>query len=327
MDALPDSTPFTVRPLAAAEAPAMRQLFQRVFMKEMSQPLWNWKYARPQSAALGVWRDGELVAHYGGMGTVIWCKGKPATAIQIVDVMVNPSVRGAVRNQSPFFVATRAFLEQYIGHEQPYLLGYGFPSDRHMALAAHLKLYAPVGSMWELNWEVAPPPGLPLLQKAVVIDADNLERHRAALNLLWEQLRADLGERIVVHKDAAFVEWRYLQHPQERYEVLLLTQRITGTPLGLCVVKAEAERVLLMDTIGPLRHLPQLVQAAQAATWRLQKRKLVTWCSAPDITCFGATSSAQALAITTPANIWTPGPAPEELHNRWWLLPGDTDYL
>jgi hypothetical protein len=38
-------------------------------------------------------------------------------------------------------------------------------------------------------------------------------------------------------------------------------------------------------------------------------------------------TSAVAQAITTPANIWTPGPAPEELNDRWWLLAGDTDYL
>lgn len=328
MDAQPLASTITTRQLNASDAPAMRSLFQQIFNKDMLPALWDWKYRRPQSGAVGVFRDGALVCHYGGMGADISYKGKPATAMQIVDVMVDTAVRGAVRKQSPFFLAGSAFLEQYIGFKQPFLLGYGFPSDRHLALAEHLKLYAPVGRMWELCWELTAPLRQPLLQKVIRIDAGNLAQHRPVLNLLWEQLRKDLGARIVVRKDAAFVDWRYLQHPQERYQLLLLQRRFTGAPLGLCVLKQEAERVLLMDAIGPLRHLPQLVHAAQLAAWHLQRRKLATWCSAPDVACFGAgVTTTQALPITTPANIWTEGPPPAELTELWWLMPGDTDYL
>ena len=332
MDAQPGVSTLTTRQLDATDAPAMRSLFQNIFNKDMSAALWDWKYRRPQSGmesgAVGVFRDGALVCHYGGMGADIYYKGKAATAMQIVDVMVEPAVRGAVRKQSPFFLAGSAFLEQYIGFKQPYLLGYGFPSDRHLALAEHLQLYAPVGRMWELNWDLTAPPRQPLLQKVICVDAGNLAQHRAALNAVWGQLRADLGERIVVRKDAAFVEWRYLQHPQEQYTLLLLQRRFTGAPLGLCVLKQEAERVLLMDAIGALRHMPQLIRAAQAATWRGQCRKLATWCSAPDIARFGTdVTTTQPLPITTPANIWTVGPPPEELQDRWWLMPGDTDSL
>ncbi len=318
---------FTVRQLDASDAPAMRQLFQYVFKKDMSQALWDWKYRRALSATLGVFRDGELVAHYGGMGAEISLKGEPAKAIQVCDVMVNPSVRQAVRNGSPFFLSTSAFLERFIGYNQPFLLGYGFPSDRHMALAAHLGLYAPVGKMWELHWELTAPPRQPLLQTMVRVTPENFEAHRATLDALWQELCAGLGDRIVVRKDADFVAWRYLRHPQEWYEVLLVTQRFTGKPLGLCVLKPEAERVQLMDVIGPVRLMPQVMRSALVATWRLPQRKLYTWCSEPDTKSFGVVASAQPMQITTPANIWTAGPSPEDLHNLWWLMPGDTDYL
>lgn len=324
----PVASTFAVRQLGAADAPAMRQLFREVFDKDMSQALWDWKYRRAQSGAIGVFRDGALVCHYGGIGTDISFNGEPATAIQIVDVMVNTAVRQAVRKHSPFFLAGSAFLEQYIGYQQPFLLGYGFPSDRHLALAEHLKLYAPVGRMWELTWQVQAAPRQPWLHTTTGITADNFAQHRAALDALWARMRAGFGARILVRKDAAFVEWRYLQHPHEKYELLLLMRRFTGTPLGLCVLKREKERVLLMDAIGPPENIPRLVRAAQAASWQQQCHTLATWCSAPDIESFGTgVATCQALPITTPANIWTQGPAPAELHNRWWLMPGDTDYL
>lgn len=305
----------------------MRALFTNIFQKDMPQSLWDWKYARPHCAALGVWRGDELVAHYGGMGTDIAYKGQPARAVQICDVMVDTSVRQAVRTQSPFFLSTSAFLERYIGYDNPFLLGFGFPSDRHMALAARLKLYAPVGKIWELAWNLDAQPRMPWLLKADLLDAHNIARYRKQLDALGTQQAADLADRIVARKDAGFVAWRYLQHPLERYTLLLVKHRITRRPIGLCVLKVEAERVLWMDAIAPLAHLPALAQVARAATWILQRRKLALWCSEPDVKRFGAVSAAMAMPITTPANVWTPGPAPEELKDRWWLLAGDTDWL
>lgn len=320
-------TQLTVRDIERGDAAAVRTLFANIFRKEMPQALWDWKYARPQGAALGVWRGDELVAHYGGMGVDICFNGAPAAAAQICDVMVNPSVRHAVRKQSPFFLSTSAFLERYLGYDKRWLVGYGFPSDRHMDLAAHLKLYAPVGRMWELHWDLPVKPAAPWLLKTHRLDRATFERHRARIDALGAQQRGDLAARIAVRKDAAFVEWRYLQHPLERYELLLVTHRITGKPIGLCVLKVESERVLWMEALGPLAHLPALAQIARAATWQLEQRKLALWCGAPDVARFGNVTGAQALPITTPANVWTPGPAPDELRDRWWLLAGDTDYL
>jgi hypothetical protein len=320
-------TEFSVRELQRADAPAMRALFAHIFKKEMSQSLWDWKYARPQSATLGIWRGGELIAHYGGMGFDVSYKGTPGTAVQICDVMVNPSVRHAVRRQSPFFLATSAFLERYIGYANPWQIGYGFPSDRHMDLAAHLKLYAPVGRMWELHWDLAAPPRAPLLLTARSLDLAAFASRRRIIDELGAQQRADLAERIVVRKDAEWVEWRYLRHPQERYEVLLVTHRLSGKPIGACVLKLEPDRVLWMEVLAPLRHLPALAQVVRSAAWRMERRKVVLWCSEPDIGRFGSVADREPLPITIPANIWSPGPAPEEQHNRWWLLAGDTDFL
>ncbi|MEY4640703.1 MAG: hypothetical protein RLZZ227_697 [Pseudomonadota bacterium] len=320
-------TALTVRALTDADAPAMRALFAAIFNKDMSEALWNWKYARPQSAALGIWRGDELLAHYGGMGSDIWFKGAPATAMQICDVMVNPSVRQAVRKQSPFYQSTSAFLERYLGYGKPWLLGYGFPSDRHMDLAAHLKLYAPVGRMWELNWDLPVQPRVPFLLTTVVLHEGNFARYRATLDALAEQQRTALADRILVRKNAALVAWRYLNHPQESYTLILVRHRLTGKAVGLCVLKVEADRVLWMDALAPPANLPALAQVARAATWLLLRPRLSLWCSEPDVQRFGNVSDAQPMPITTPANIWTPGPAPEELKDRWWLLAGDSDYL
>jgi hypothetical protein len=339
MSTLPSQ--YDVRPLDESDSDAMRQLFGEVFGHAMSAPFRNWKYRAGASCALGVFSAGELVAHYGGIGAEISFRGQPATAVQIVDVMVKPAARKAIRKHSPFFLAGSAFLDHYIGFDKPWLLGYGFPSDRHMALAAHLRLYAPVGRMWELRWALgaADAKGPGLLEKLLPLDGAGLARHGAAIDALWQALQQDFREGIVVKKDAAHIARRYLQHPEKKYLVYLLAHRLTRTPQGLMVLKQDAQKMLLMDYVGPLRNLPAVLRLAKYQARRQGCSELGTWCGEKFLGCFGAAAGAatdaptfgavvaKALPITTPANIWTAGPTPEELQNRWWLMPGDTDFL
>ncbi|MDY6984575.1 MAG: hypothetical protein SV422_15925, partial [Pseudomonadota bacterium] len=202
---------------------------------------------------------------------------------------------------------------------------------------------------WELTWEFNDAPRVPWLLSVETLDASTpaaasgghdagslspprvehpaFARYRPQLDALAAQQEKDLGDRIVVRKNADYVSRRYLQHPLERYTLLFVKHRITRKLLGLCVLKAEAERVLWMDAIAPHAHLPALAQVARAEAWKLQHRKLALWCCEPDVTRFGAVNTATALPITTPANVWSPGPKPEELKDRWWLLAGDTDWL
>lgn len=363
--------PLDVRPLQAADTPAMLQLFRAIFGHEMAPAFHAWKYREGAGCALGVFRGGELVAHYGGVGADICYFGKPARAVQIVDVMVKPAARQSVRKGSPFYLAGSAFLEQYIGYKQPYLLGYGFPSDRHMALAAHMKFYAPVGRMWELRWPVpatAKAPGW--LHKVTVVSAANIVDLAPVLDALWQSLQQSLQQHIVVNKDAAHIARRYLQHPDKTYKVCLLSHRLSGKPLGLIVLKQEPQeqnvsaaqtapsapdasnrsnvpsassasnvpgvpdasrKMVLMDYVGALNKLPALLKLALHEASRSGCSELSTWCSATFVDKFRKASTtpvdATALPITTPANIWTAGPQPEQLQNRWWLLPGDTDFL
>jgi len=318
----------SVRRLAEADAEAVCSLFATVFGHELGQAQWRWKYRRPDAHAVGVYRGSELVGHYGGLGARIVCKGLPATAIQIVDVMVNPSVRHAVRKHSPFFLAASTFLEHFVGYQHPYLLGYGFPSDRHMRLAAHLGLYAPAGRMQELSWPSSAESGPGWQYRLQELDAGTFAAESGTLDALWQALRHDLRQAIVVEKTAAWLEQRYLRNPARRYRLLLLRRRFSGKALGLLVLKQEAERLQLMDCLGPLGHLPLLLRSARALAREAGVASLYTWCTSAFVERFPqAQCSVQPLSISIPANIWTPGPAPATLQDQWWLLPGDTDFL
>jgi hypothetical protein len=318
-----------VRLLSEDDAPAMRKLFREVFGEPMSQAFWDWKYRLNDGHAVGAFRGMNMIGHYGGVGVDISYFGKPAKAIQIVDVMVRPSARQAVRNSSPFFLTGSRFLGKFIGYDNPYLLGYGFPSDRHMRLASHLGLYDDVGHMLELNWNLQGVSVKPdLWHKDVEVNRENFNKLKTSLRDLWDQQLQELAGEIVVVKNPAWLERRYLQNPERKYRSYLLSNRFGGKALGLIVLKEENERMLLMDLIGSRIHYPLLLQLAASKSIQAGRGRLGTWCGEAFASCFKAMGpQINRLPITTPANTWTAGPKPEELRNRWWLMPGDTDFL
>jgi hypothetical protein len=308
---------------------AVSSLFTDIFKQPMSTAFHAWKYRPGKSGAMVVFKGGELVAHYGGIGTEIVLRGEESSAMQIVDVMVKPSARQAVRKTSPFFLAGSRFLEQFIGNEQPWRLGYGFPSDRHMRLAAHLGLYAPVGRMVELVWDSAAAARAPRPWWGLdVLTLENASTHAKALDALWAAMRQDLTQACAVVKDANWLRWRYLEHPERDYQVTLVRNRFTDRPLGLFVCRAEGERLFLLDLVAPKANLALLIGLAAHQAQQRQLPALMTWCSQSFrdwLPHQGATVT--ELPIITPANLWTPGPTPDSLQNLWWLLPGDTDFL
>src|SRR5690606_27439078 len=115
--------------------------------------------------------------------------------------------------------------------------------------------------------------------------------HAAALDRLWQSLRDDLREHIVVRKDAAWLRHRYLENPDKQYRLFLLYRRFTGRPLGLVVLKVEDDKVLLMDCVGSLAALPALLRLARRETALLHRSRLYTWCSAAFGQYFSATGA------------------------------------
>lgn len=325
----PTSGLLEVRPLGAGDLPAIQSLFRDVFKQDLSDAFHAWKYRDGHSGAVGVFRAGKLVAHYAGIGADILLQGKPAKALQIVDVMVSVEARNTVRANSPFFLAASTFLQSHIGYLQPYLLGYGFPSHRHLRLAQHLNLYAPVGGMTELRIEADPKGRLSDLRfRWRGLEHADWERYVASADALWQGMQASMTSGILVRRDAKRLAYRYLQHPHQPYLLWMLESRLTGRPLAIVVLKQEAERLLLMDIVTPLDRMRDALRLTAMRTSRQFSLPLVGWFSSSYAAQVAPTrAKLTALPISTPANIWTDGPKPDELQDLWWLTAGDTDFL
>lgn len=304
----------------------IRELFATVFGHAMPDAFWQWKYGDGRGHAV-VARDaqGHMVAHYGGISRPIRYLGRDELAVQICDVMVEQRERGVLTRKGPFYLVTAEFLERYIGFGRKHLVGFGFPSLRHLRLAQKQGLYAQVDTIQELRW----PAGGRLSLHLAVQPLDWTDPRLAdTIDTLWQEMQASLSDRIVPVRDAAWWRFRYEGHPQFSYRAYVLKNRLTRRPLGCLAVKTGTdEQWELMDWIAPRERAPQMIAAVRALAARAGAGMVSGWFSASVMQAVQSTNpDIVEIGVGVPTNILTPGPAAEELTGRWWLSGGDTDF-
>jgi hypothetical protein len=272
---------------------------------------------------MGAWRDGELVAFYGAMPRAVLFLGKPASTVQIGDVMVHPAERGVMTRSGPFQIAASTFIDRSVGYGRPHLFGFGFPTAKALQVAHKLGLYDQVDQMTELAWPAGEDWGSRLLRSERITP-----KQLPKIDGLWNEMARDFEGSIIGVRDAQYVQRRYLEHPTVAYECLLVRKLLTGGVLGLAVMRmVDSGQAELMDLIGPRHNFPAMVSAARRWAMRKGASRLRAWVTASHAKLLANTHPLQTpMDLTVPANVWSPGPSADELRNRWWLMAGDTDF-
>lgn len=299
-------------------------LFQRSFGTAISPELWRWKYDKGLGRAIAAYRGEDIVGYYGAVQRRISFRGQPALALQICDVMVDPTERAAMTKQGVFFQITSTFLETYFGYLDTHFLAYGFPNLRHMRLGERIGFYGEVERLVELKWPARSAGRWGSTVSHVWDGHDD-----GLLSSLWLRMSRDLSEAIVVIRDPAYLHYRYRKHPERRYEFLLVTRRFTARPLGIAVLRRDPDACCLVDVVAPLSEIPHLVEHARdwAARWGVPW--LSTWITTHFADFFAVRNGdaeINAMDVCVPTNVWSRGPSIEEVRNRWWLMMGDTDF-
>jgi hypothetical protein len=124
------------------------------------------------------------------------------------------------------------------------------------------------------------------------------------------------------------VRHRYLEHPHKKYELLLVSRRFSGQPLGIIVLYRDEAVCKLLDIIAPLRQIPLLIRQARRIAGHWGAKTLSLWITENFVSLFSrAGGELHPLDIRIPHCIWYEGPPVEAVRNKWWLMGGDTDFL
>jgi len=315
-----------IRPLDTQQLDNMLILFKHVFKHTMSRELWQWKYHDKNSHALCIWENDQLIAHYGGMPRNILYFGEPKHAIQIGDVMVNPKQRGVLTKNGPFFRMTATFMELYTGYQNPFLISFGFPNERHIKLAEHLGLYAEVGRMIALSWQPALTSRPRFMSHLQPINKQNFEQLSPHIEYLWQSMSDDLKQSIIGQRNSHYIKQRYLNHPEQAYHLLLVKNRWSRQVYGLLVLQYQGEQCDIIDIIARPQDIPLLILHARRMASLNQCQRLYCQITLAFSHYFKlAEHHIESLSIPIASDTWSHGPHPEELNNHWWLMAGDMD--
>jgi hypothetical protein len=299
-------------------------LFIDVFQHPLAPDLWHWKYKKNRGHAVLAYREDRLVGHYGGMCRDIFISNKPAKALQIGDVMVEKKQRSVFSKRGLFFQMCATFLEQYIGDDKPYALGYGFPTERAMQIAQHQGLYRQVDRMVEKHWK-------PLNTRSSIFHVIRVLNKTpsafvwAQISNLWKQMLSDFSHAIIGVRDWDYLYSRYIEHPEKDYHLYRVNHRFTNKAIGIIVLSLEGERCRLMDIISPQQNFVSLIHHARRLAYDLNANQLFAWTTLSHQALWPS-DEGQAIDICIPSNAWTTQNSSVSAKHSWWLTAGDTDF-
>lgn len=299
---------------------SIKDLFQHVFHHDLSQGLWDWKYSQGRGNAVLAYREGKLIAHYGGIYRKIIYSNQPALALQACDVMVHPSERGVFTRHGAFFTITATWAEMYGS------LNFGFPNLRSMRLGEKLGIYLPANHLIEARWpanQVAKRPW------SLCVDEISLKNVKLAdsINRLWKTMLSDLPTSTIGVRDWSWIEHRYLNHATNSYCVYTIKKRWSTRLSGILVMRYHENDCELMDVIAPLKKVHLLINEARRLCAHKGKKSLYAWISNTYINYFNhAHADLTNLDIYIPTDAWTRTEQANNIVGTWWMTSGDTDF-
>lgn len=313
--------PWQLEHFHSANVPEFLHLFKKSFGSDYDRALWVWKYAAGRGRAVAVWREGELVGHFGSTQRSIAYLGRQGSALQICDVMVDPKQRGVLVKRGAMFIAAATFFEFYLGLRS-HTLAYGFPTQRHMVLGEKLGLYREVAKMVEVRWDASEVRGHRVRAGSIVPG-----RWSTCVRRAWSAMRASLRHAVCTVRDPGYVEYRYVRHPLKQYRIICVQTPLLRSVIGILILRKEKGDCELVDVIGPLRNIPLLVSEARYQAFLWDCSTIYCWITERFSSYFlhdgGAVTD---LGASVALIVWVPGSLPAPQTDNWWMMSGDTEF-
>ena len=277
-----DKGSYVIRPYELADLPAVLTAWQAAFGKPIAPELWRWKYHHAplgHQILLCVHEGGEIAALYGGVPFAADWRTERLRITQIMDVFSHPAHRTPLGGRGGLYIRTAlSFFTRY-GRPEASDLMYGLPGERASRLGIHRLGYRALpGSVAYLVADTAALSRLrcrPFAGRLTPVVGNDL----AGADRLAD---ARLTTRLQAQRDADFIRWRFLRHPEHPYRLLRYGAwaRRRGTAWrGYAAVRTTDARAVIVDLVLPkdepdardmLRRLGALAQADginEICTW------------------------------------------------------------
>ena len=329
---------YEIRALRPGDELSLLETFNRVFgaddpdFEPRTLEHWRWAFERnPAGQRVFIaLHGGEVVAQYAALPLRMWVNGEQRIFAQIVDSMVHPAHRARSQRPGLFVETARAFFDCF-GGAQKDLVHFGWPNARALRLGERELQYGTVRTQLALVLE---PDTAALAVQASKLEAVELHSFDQQAKWLWDRC-AD-SQRVSAIRDAAYWNWRFVEHPRQRY-TLHGVRDAAGILRGVCISRrasfARAQLWCIADWLVPPEEaaVGEALLAATARAARAQGARPIAaivpeW--SPWFSWFQARGFlAHPTGYRTIARSFHPRTSLDWLRWNWWYQLGDSDLV
>ncbi len=171
---------------------------------------WRWAF-RDNPAGHRIWVaafEGKVVAQYAALPSRVLVEGRESHFAQIVDSMVHPEHRMGLKRPGLFVQTALPFFDHYCGPEKD-LVNYGWPIESAWRIGKTFLKYEVVRTQPVLSRGVGDFPG------GIPDEVEEIARFDEQARWLYDRCAGAFGASTI--RDAAFLNWRFLDNPQHDY--------------------------------------------------------------------------------------------------------------
>lgn len=248
----------SIRYYKSGDKEKIRQLYKKVFKKERSISHWEWKYIKnPKMTSpfiLVYEEEGVILGHLALWETEAYMNGKVKKMALRVDTMVDPDARG----KGIYGKLNQQMLGEAKKRDISYL--YGFPASKAKDLlvkstngqyvgniSRYIIMLDPVTLAGQMFTFLAPLKPIGKMYKTIKTKGIRKSRlphgwkveRVAHCDDRFDQLAAKMKslKPILLKRDSAYLNWRFLQHPDNSYSVLAIS--VDNELKGYIIIKEE----------------------------------------------------------------------------------------
>ena len=230
---------YEIRALRAGDEHSLLDTFNLVFgardpdFRPRTLEEWRWAFEEnPAGQRVFIaLHKGEVVAQYAALPQQVWIDGARHVFAQIVDSMVHPAHRGRNQRPSLFVETARAFFAEFGGPSKDWV-HYGWPIAKVQGVGEQHLAYDTLRTQLVLVRELESASARGTTSRS--IDVVDIERFDTSAKWLWDRC-AD-GLRASAIRDEAHLNWRFTEHPRQRYAMHGARDR-GGLLRGLCIAR------------------------------------------------------------------------------------------
>ncbi len=230
---------FELRPYQPGEERHISELFRLCFGRDLSEQYWRWRYldnpVGPGVICLA-WDGDTLVAHH-----AVSCVGLHVQRQDWVlglggGAMTHPGYRG----HGLYRQVARWTWERMAERGMPIAVAFANPFS-HRLIIRDLE-FVDLYEIPTLRLQLPPAVGLYRSTEGIV----ELEDFDDRFDRLWSRVSNDYV--VIARRNRAYLHWRYVRHPAERYRILAYVNG--GEVLGYVVLKRYQEELHVVDVLS-----------------------------------------------------------------------------